>query len=337
MSTMLLWHADRFSPHGRSIFSGVADTAARLLRMLSLLQRRPVWSGPELAEGLGVETRTVRRDVERLRALGYQVDAAPGIAGGYRLAMGAAVPPLLLDEEEATAVAVALGIMASVAVPGVENGALAVLTKLDRLLPPRLRGQLVALRQSTVALLPSMEVVPAEQLISLARACDGHERVTFAYQAHDGAETSRRVEPHRLVATDRRWYLVGFDLDRQAWRTFRVDRTADVHLTGHTFEPRELDDPGRMVSQGIAAAAYNVQARIRIDAPIEVVRAIVPPSVATLDGDGDQTVASIGADRFGWLAGYLIDLGWDFEVVEPPEWRRAMADLGRRLAKTHRP
>jgi predicted DNA-binding transcriptional regulator YafY len=325
------------SVRNRDIFGGsVPDTASRLLRLLGLLQRRPKWNGPELAEALGVEARTVRRDIDRLRNLGYQVDASPGSGGGYRLGIGAQVPPLLLDEEEATAVAVVLGVMASVAVPGVERGALAALTKLDRLLPPRLRGQLVALRASTVALLPRMEAVPAEQLVSFARACDAHERVTFAYRAHDGAETERRAEPHRLVATDRRWYVVAFDLDRGDWRTFRVDRAESVLLTGHTFVPRRLDDPGRMVAEGIATAGYDYRAVVRLQAPLEQVARRVQPTVGVLTGDGHETIAEIGADDFDWLAGYLIGLGWGFEVLEPMAWRARMARLSRRLALLHR-
>jgi predicted DNA-binding transcriptional regulator YafY len=283
-----------------------------------------------------VDARTVRRDIDRLRDLGYQVDASPGVGGGYRLGVGAQVPPLLLDEEEATAVAVVLGVMASVAVPGVERGALAALTKLDRLLPPRLRGQLVSLRASTVALLPRMEAVPAEQLVSFARACDMHERVTFSYRAHDGVESERRVEPHRLVATDRRWYVVAFDLDRQAWRTFRVDRAGSVVLTGHTFVPRHLEDPGRMVSEGIATAGYSYRAVVRVEAPLEQVARRIPPTVGIVSAQGPRTIAEIGVDDFDWLAGYMTGLGWDFEVLEPAAWRARMAGLGRRLADLHR-
>jgi predicted DNA-binding transcriptional regulator YafY len=313
----------------------VAETASRLLRLLGLLQRRASWTGPELSDALQVDARTVRRDVDRLRALGYQVDAVPGIGGGYRLGVGANLPPLLLDEEEATAVAVVLGVMASVAVPGVERGALAALTKLDRLLPPHLRGQLVSLRESTVALLPRMEAVPAEQLVSFARACDGRERVTFAYRTFDGTETERRAEPHRLVATDRRWYVVAFDLDRDDWRTFRVDRASSVVLTGHTFAPRRLDDPGRMVSEGLATATYTYRAVVRIHAPFEAVSRRIRPTVAVLRCEGSETIAEVGADDFKWLAGYVISFGWDFEVLEPAEWREMMAALGERLRRAH--
>ncbi|MBO0729667.1 MAG: HTH domain-containing protein, partial [Acidimicrobiaceae bacterium] len=174
----------------------MAESAARLLSLLSLLQRRPVWSGGELAERLQVEPRTVRRDVERLRGLGYRVDSAPGASGGYRLAGGTDVPPLLFDDDEAMAVAVVLGVSAGAAVPGIERGALGALTKLDRLLPARLRSQLAALRAASVSLVsPATELVSSESLISLARACDDCLRVTFGYQRGDGARAERRVEP----------------------------------------------------------------------------------------------------------------------------------------------
>lgn len=313
----------------------MADTASRLLRLLGLLQRRSAWSGQELADALHVDTRTVRRDIERLRTLGYQVEANPGTGGGYRLGVGAQMPPLLLDEQEATAMAVVLGVMASVAVPGVEQGALAALTKLDRLLPPHLRGQLVSLRASTIALLPHMDAVPAEQLIVFARACEGHERVSFCYRSYKGEETERRVEPHRLVATDRRWYMVGYDLDRHDWRTFRVDRATLVRLTGHTFEPRRLDDPAAMVSQGIASAKYDVLAHVRISAPLDEVSKRLGLTASALQAAGTDTVAELGTDSFEWLAGYLIDTCWEFEILHPVEWRSRMRDLGVRLAATH--
>ena len=200
------------------------DSAARLLRLLGLLQRRASWSGADLAERLEVDTRTVRRDVERLRALGYQIDGVTGAAGGYHLGGGTDVPPMLFEDDEAMAIAVVLGLSAGAAVPGIERSALTALAKLDRLLPPRLRAQLAVLRHATVSLVPPSEVVSTESLILLAEACDNHQRALFSYRTHDGRGSERRVEPHRLVATDRRWYLVAFDLEREDWRTFRVDR-----------------------------------------------------------------------------------------------------------------
>lgn len=241
----------------RIFFEFVADTAARLLRLLGLLQRQAFWGGQELADRLGVGTRTVRRDAERLRDLGYLVETTPGPGGGYRLGVGSDLPPLLLDDDEAMAVAVVLGVSAGAAIPGIERAALATLSRVDRLLPPRLRSQLAALRASTVALMSSPDVVPAESLVTLARACDGHEQAMFGYRSRQGERSDRRVEPHWLVATDRRWYLVAHDLDRQEWRTFRVDRIGEIRLTGHIFEPRPLDDPARLVSESIALGALS--------------------------------------------------------------------------------
>jgi predicted DNA-binding transcriptional regulator YafY len=322
----------------REYVLAMAESAARLLRMLSLLQRRPVWSGSELAERLQVEPRTVRRDVERLRSLGYRVDSAPGASGGYRLAGGADVPPLLFDDDEAMAVAVVLGVSAGAAVPGIERGALGALTKLDRLLPARLRTQLAALRAASVSLVsPATELVSAESLSGLARACDNHLRATFGYQRGDGQRTERRVEPYRLVATDRRWYLVAFDLDRDDWRTFRVDRATAVTVTGHTFVPRPLRDPAAIVAEGITTTGYAYRAVVRVAASPEETTQRIPPHVAVVRpaADGAGAMVELGVDSFDWLAGYLIGLGLAFEAVEPPAFRTHLAALGTQLAGVH--
>ena len=313
----------------------MSDTAARLLRLLGLLQRRPSWSGSELADRLGVDERTVRRDVARLRGLGYQVDANPGTGGGYRLGVGAALPPLLLDDDEATAVAVVLGVMAGVAVPGVERGALDALTKLDRLLPSRLKGQLAALRASTVSLLPRMDAVPADQLVALARACDAHLVARFSYRSRTDVETERRVEPHRLVATGRRWYLVGFDLDRDDWRTFRVDRARSVEVTGHTFVPRPLADAGRLVAEALAMAPYRRRARVAVAAPPEELARHVGPTVGVVSPRGEHSLLELGFDGIEWLVGYLVALELPFEVLEPEDVRAGVGELAERLAAAH--
>lgn len=314
----------------------VTDTAGRLLRLLALLQRKPSWSGPELADRLGVDARTVRRDVERIRELGYAVDSSPGAAGGYKLGVGGDVPPLLLDQDEAMAVAVLLGVSAAVAVPGIERAALATLARVDRLLPPRLQRQVRALRAATVPLMPAAERLPAENLARLAQACEGHEMASFEYHARDGQVSMRRVEPHRLVATDRRWYLVAYDLGRNDWRTFRVDRANGVRLTGHTFVPRPLEDPARLVAQAISAAPYLYQATVRLVATADEAARRIPPSVGTLESAGNHVLLRIGADDHEWLAGYLVGLGLDFEVLDPPELRRHLVALGDRLARLHR-
>lgn len=315
----------------------MGDTAGRLLRLLGLLQRQHLWSGADLAARLEVDARTLRRDVQRLRALGYQVESVPGVAGGYRLGVGAELPPLLLDDDEATAVAVVLGVTTGMAVPGMERGALRALSKLDRLLPPRLRGQLAAMRASTVALLPPSDAVPADQLLALARACDSHQRVRFAYRARTGEQTKRRAEPHRLVATERRWYLVAYDLDRSDWRTFRVDRAESIELTGHTFVPRPLRDPGRLVAEAISTAPYRHRVVVALHAPFEEARRRVAPSVGVVSpAAGGEATVTLGTDEFAWLAGYLVDLDLGFEVLEPPELRQYLVDLGRQLTASHR-
>jgi predicted DNA-binding transcriptional regulator YafY len=315
----------------------VPETAARLLRLLGLLQRRPYWSGADLAARLGVGPRTLRRDADRLRGLGYPVESAPGPGGGYRLGVGTDLPPLLLDDEEAMAVAVVLGVSAGAAIPGIERAALATLDRIDRLLPPRLQTQLAALRATTVSLVSPRDIaVPPEHLIVLARACDGCERAVFRYRTRQGNESERRVEPHRLVATERLWYLVAHDLDRQDWRTFRVDRMADVRLTGHTFVPRPLADPAQLVAASIAVAPYLYQARVRVRAPAAEVRRRLRGDVGVVRTVGDgAAVVELGAETLEWLAGYLVELGLDFEVEEPAELRDYLAALGRRLAERH--
>ncbi len=311
------------------------DSAGRLLKLLGLLQRRTAWSGADLAERLEVDARTLRRDVDRLRLLGYQIKGTPGAGGGYRLAGGTDVPPLLFEDDEAMAVAVVLGVSATAAVPGIERGSLAALAKLDRLLPPRLRAQLTALRAATVPLVSRTEVVSTECLVQLAQACDSRQRVTFSYDAQDGRRSERRVEPHRLVATDRRWYLVAHDLERDGWRTFRVDRIAGLEVTGHTFVPRPLADPARLVAEGLTTARYAHQAVILVTAPLEEAARLISPYTGVLEEDGDHTRVQLGFDDFDWVTGYLIGLGLEFEVIEPDELRRHISALGERLSRVH--
>jgi predicted DNA-binding transcriptional regulator YafY len=323
--------------------------SGRLLRLLSLLQQRPYWSGPELAERLGVTDRTVRRDVERLRDLGYQVDAAPSAAGGYRLGRGgSALPPLLLDDAEATAIAVALGVTAGGApasVKGFAEPAVSALAKLDRLLPPQLRASVDAIRKATTALAPvsSPDAVDADTLVTIAQACDGHERATLAYRDRDGNESERRVEPYRLVATGRRWYLLAFDLDRHDWRTFRVDRIAEARRSGHRFVP--VDDPPdaeTIVGEAITTAPYRYQAVIDFDCPPAQLAQRIPPTVGVVRPDRrrDTTTSStltVGADDLNALAAHLVAIDLPFEVRSPPELRAHVRAVGRRLESRHRP
>jgi predicted DNA-binding transcriptional regulator YafY len=228
-----------------------------------------------------------------------------------------------------------LGVSANAPVPGVEQGALAALAKLDRLLPPRLRSQVASLRAATTSLVSPTEVIRSELLAQLAQACDNHQRAVFSYRPADGPVSERRVEPHRLVATARRWYLVAFDLDRQAWRTFRVDRASDLKVPGHTFEPRELADPARMVAEAITTNVYSHRAVVRVEAPAQQVARQVPVHIGMVSADGAGALVEFGADDFDWLVGYMVSLGLAFEVLEPPELRRHVASLGAHLAATH--
>jgi predicted DNA-binding transcriptional regulator YafY len=301
------------------------ETSARLLKLLSLLQARRDWSGKDLAARLEVSERTVRRDVERLRDLGYPVHAARGTVGGYRLGAGAAMPPLLLDDEEAVAVAVGLRTAARSPVAGIDETSVRALAKLEQVLPPRLRHRVGAVADYTV-LIPSDSPVPAVDptvLTTLAGACRDHERLRFDYRNHDGTATVRSVEPHRLVTWGRKWYLVGWDLDRADWRTFRVDRIEPRTPTGPRFTPRELPEGGDVaayVARGASSAGFRFQARVTVDAPAAVVAARINPAVGTVEPIDDHScVLATGADGVETVAVYLGLLDVDFEVTEPPE------------------
>ena len=310
----------------------MAQTTARVLQLLGLLQSRPVWSGPELAERLGVTGRSVRRDVERLRDLGYPVEASKGVGGGYRLGAGRALPPLLLDPEEAVAVAVCLRLAAGGTVAGVGEAALRTLTKLDQVLPGRLRAQVAAVHESTVTLDSRSAAVDPDVLMTLARACRDRHRVRFAYVDRGGETTDRQAEPYRMVATGRRWYLLAWDLDRDDWRTFRLDRMRQVRATTWVFAPRDAPDAVEFVSRSVTQAPYRHLARIRFDAPAELVAEHVPPSAGTVDRIDDSTcVLTTGADHLDHLCVYLAAVGADFTVLDPPELRTVMADLAARL------
>ncbi|HTW10788.1 MAG TPA: YafY family protein [Acidimicrobiales bacterium] len=311
-------------------------TAGRLLKLLALMQRRTSWTGPDLAQRLGVDVRTVRRDVERLREIGYVVDSTSGVSGCYRLGFGTEMPPLLLDEDEAMAVAVLLGVSASVALPGIEMATLATLARIDRLLPPKLQRQVKALRAATVALARPPTPIPVAELAPLAQACEARELVTFGYNSRGGDKSSRRVEPYRLVAASRVWYLVAYDLDRQDWRTFRVDRVRQVRATGHTFSPRQLDDPAALVAAALSSLGYRYQAEVRVDVAPEVLSRRVPGSVGLVQPYGEVSLLKLGADDVEWLASYLIGLGAPFEVMSPEVLRDTMRELGMRIAAAHR-
>jgi predicted DNA-binding transcriptional regulator YafY len=314
----------------------MVETSARLLSLLSLLQSRRAWRGSELAERLEVGTRTIRRDVEKLRGLGYPVEAEPGVAGGYRLGAGAELPPLLLDDEEAIAVAVGLRTAASGTVTGIEETSVRALAKLEQVLPSRLRRRVSALQAYTVPLAAGGPTVDAEVLAMTAAACRDCEQLRFGYKGRDGITARRIVEPHRLVHVHRRWYLVAWDCGREDWRSFRVDRITTALSAGNRFSARALPggDAGAFVTRGIESTRDRIQAQVILHAPLESVAKRVSPSYGTLEAiDEERCLLRTGADWLGGLAIYVGSIGVDFTVVEPPEFAAEVRRLGERFAR----
>ena len=310
------------------------DTSARLLRLLSLLQARPDWPGPELATRLAITPRTLRRDIQRLRDLGYPVHATPGVAGGYRLGAGAALPPLLLDDDEAVAVAVSLQTAASQSVTGIAETALSALAKLEQVLPTRLRDRTAAVQQATVALPRLAPTVDLDLLTTLATACRREQGLAFGYTSRGGAATERQVEPHRLVHTGYRWYLVARDVTRDDWRSFRVDRISEPRLAGGRFVPRDPPGAASFVARAVTTAPYRYQARVVIHAPAEVVAERVTPTTGMLEAAGpDRCLLTSGAESLEAIALHLADLGHDFTILEPPGLLTVVRDLAARLTR----
>ena len=247
-------------------------------RRLGLLQVPREWTGSALAERLDVDVRTVRRDVDKLRSLGYPVNSTPGVTGGYKLGAGAALPPLLLDDDEAVAVAVGLRTAAGGTVSGIEETSVRALAKLEQVLPNRLRRRVAALGAATATLANRGPTVDADDLSSLAAACRDHERVRFDYTTHEGSSARRVVEPQGLVHTGRRWYLVAWDTDRADWRTFRLDRMTLKLPAGPRFAPRDPPEGGAaaFAQRGISTGAYRYQARVRLQTPAEAAASRAP-------------------------------------------------------------
>jgi predicted DNA-binding transcriptional regulator YafY len=312
------------------------ETSARLLRLLSLLQTRRDWSGDELAARLGVTTRTVRRDVDKLRGLGYPLTATPGVAGGYRLGSGASLPPLLLDDEEAVAVAIGLRTAANGTVAGIAETSVRALAKLEQVLPSRLRHRVHDLQSVTVPLGVGGPTVDADTLTAIASACRDSVRLRFDYRGNEGTETVRVVEPHRLVHTGRRWYLIAYDVDRADWRTFRVDRLRPRVPTGPRFTPREPpEEAAAFVSRSVSTAPYRYQGRILFFAPIAVIEERSSPTSGRLEAvDADTCVLTTGSNSLDELALYVALKGVDFEVLSPPELAAHLVTLAERLRRS---
>ena len=304
----------------------MGDTPGRMLELLSLLQSRPSWSGTELAGRLEVTERTVRRDIDRLRMLGYPVEATPGRYGGYELGRGGRLPPLLLSDDEAVAVAIGLRSAVDGSVTGMEESAVSTLAKLDQILPAHLSRRVRAVHESTTNMLWSGQrpTVDAAHLVLVANACSAQQRVRFSYTDKKGNPSDRLVEPLRLVRSGWRWYLVARDIDRRDWRTFRLDRLREPECVGTTFEIVDPPDPVAMVTEGISMASFPFQARIRIPLSVEEATRMVPRTFAVLEGTAGGTLVELGAPSLDRMVAYLAGLSPPCEVLDPPELRKAL-------------
>ncbi len=315
------------------------STSARLLQLLSLLQTRKDWPGADLADRLGVSARTVRRDVERLRDLGYPIQATMGTGGGYQLGAGAALPPLLLDDDEAVAVAVGLRTAAQGGVSGIEETSVRALAKLLQVLPSRLRRRVDALGAFTVPMPAGGPTVDSATLTLVAAACRDSERLRFDYERHDGTSGRRIVEPHRLVSHGRRWYLVAWDTGRDDWRTFRVDRMRPLTPTGPRVPPRDPPEQGvaAYLADRMNLQMWPIKARVRLKVSAEVALAGPAARYGPIEAvDEHSCVLRCASEDLVAMACYLGMLNVELEVLEPPELRGEMARLGERLTRAGR-
>jgi predicted DNA-binding transcriptional regulator YafY len=306
-----------------------------MLRLLSLLQTHRKWTGTELADRLDVSARTLRRDIDRLRSLGYEVHADRGIDGGYQLESGSSLPPLLFDDQEAVAIAVGLRTATAGTLDGIEEVSVQALAKLERVLPARLRSRISALSSHTVPMNWPGPTIDPTTLTAIAQACRDQERLRFEYQTREGAEAERRVEPYRLVVIGRRWYLVAWDLDRDDWRTFRVDRLHTVVATGWRFDGRTLpgDDVAAFVTESFAAAPARYESRVTLHASAEEVAERVRHLGGMVEPVDETTCVLVAkSDWLDWLAASIALVGVDFEVDEPPELVDHIRSLAARLS-----
>ncbi|MEV6106393.1 YafY family protein [Streptomyces sp. NPDC051940] len=313
------------------------ETPKRLLQLLSLLQTPREWPGSELAERLGVTTRTVRRDVERLRDLGYPVEASMGAVGGYRLVAGTAMPPLLLEDDEAVAIAVGLRSAAGHEVEGVEEASVRALAKLEQVLPSRLRRRVKALGSATSSLnrWQGPRIDPAV-LTTLATASASRERLRFGYRAGDGAESKRLVEPHGLVSAGRKWYLVAWDDDRADWRVFRVDRVTKPFLTGVRFAARSLPakDPAAFIASRMTREGASYRVDVTLHAPYREIAPRLGDAASHLERVGEDACRlRMEAEALEWVGYRLAMLGCDFTVHEPAALGEHLRELAARVTR----
>ncbi|MDH6138190.1 putative DNA-binding transcriptional regulator YafY [Kitasatospora sp. GP30] len=320
----------------------MANTSTRTLRLLSLLQTHRYWPGTDLAERLGVSVRTLRRDIDRLRELGYPVEAQRGVDGGYQLAAGAALPPLVIDDDEAVALAVGLQAAAEGAVAGLAESSVRVLAKVVQVMPARLRHRVEALRTMTVptgwGTAAGQAGVDPGALTVVALACRDDEQLRFGYAAADGRRTERHVEPHRLVCLDHRWYLVAYDLVRHDWRSFRVDRLTDPQGAGTRFRPREL--PAADAAEFVRASRrfYVQPHRVEVlaDMPAATAQRLIGHWCTIEDVDAGHCRIRMTADSLDWACMALGVLGTDFRVLHPPALLPHLRDWADRFHRAAR-
>lgn len=312
-------------------------TSARLLRLLWLLQSRRYWSGAELSERVEVDARTIRRDIDRLRELGYAVEASPGLGGGYQLKAGSSLPPVLLDDEEAVTVAVAVRAGAS-SIGRMEEAAVRLLAKLDQLLPSRLRKRASALHSVTISLARPKTAPSIEVLTQIASACRDRLKLRIHYRDRAANVTSRVVEPLRLAHTGRLWYLVAWDSQREDWRTFRIDRVQRLASTGQQFASRDFPgDIAAYVSRSIRQVQYRYRMRIKLKGSVEELATRIPSWCGVLEVlDEESSALSTGADSIEALAAQVVLTGADFEILEAPECVAELREIAARLERATR-
>lgn len=313
----------------------MSEAPQRMIRLLSLLQSRRDWTGDELADRLEVTPRTVRRDVERIRDLGYQVSASPGVAGGYRLASGRALPPLMLDEPEARAIALSLRLLVGGGVRGADDAALSALVKLEQVLPHHLRTHVTDVQTSVESYAAPTPIVESEVLGTAAAACRNSDEVSFEYSKRNSPPTTRTVHPHKVVHVGGRWYLISWDMQRKDWRTFRLDRITDFRSTGRSFEPRQLpaDDAADYIRRQILSPLAPHHAQILFHQPYN----IVADRLRVRDGvlkvrDPDSCVLRIAAESLSRLVASLVVIDIEFTVIEPVELETHLNSLAKRFA-----
>lgn len=314
------------------------NPTGRALQLLSLLQTHRFWPCAELADRLGVTERTVRRDLDRLREIGYPVDSTSGRYGGYRLATGTHVPPLILDDEEAVAVAIGLRYAAEAAVSGIEETSLRALAKIEALLPQRLRRRVSALHSSVASLRRAVDddVIHPESLSVFAAACRDHEHVRFDYLRSDGESSGRHVEPHQLVTAGRRWYLVAWDGQRDDWRTFRLDRIREPRPVSSHFAPRAIPggDAADFVARSIGRSARDHEATLVIHKPFAEVEGVLQWADHTLrEEHAEHCVVGIRSEDLGRLAMTVAEIALTapVSVIEPAELAGAVEQLATHL------